>query len=256
MPKIYRGTSAEWVNQYLAKTNPKSFDPTGGGEFGAGCYFWLEDKYAAFMSAVQYNAGERDWGVLMIEFSKTNIQALARREAGYGSRVLEFPHNGPRMFEEMGTQGPGSFVVPKDYSHLAVEKGQQATHTPKKTGLPPARSFGHMQSEDFRKINADPDKYGIDGKKNELVWQYDLIIGLCAADYSDTKLVQMKFSNHGMTFLNNMVQCVRTKVITGKKITKNWQTASGWKMADREKLWKLYVEGKTEPIDIDKQISK
>lgn len=250
MAKIYRGTSAEWAEQYVKTTQPKSFEATGSGEFGIGCYFWLDDLPAAIMSAVQYNGKERDWGVIQLEFDDTALHALARREAGYGSRVLEFKHSRTSPFDAMGVK-PGNYVVPPDYSHLATKPTEQALHQPKIATPPPQGSYGKMQSEQFRKINADPKKYGLDGKELELIWQYDLIIGKCAADYSDDMLVQMKFANHGMSFINDRALCTRTKLMTGKKIAKAWKPVEAWKMASRQTLFGRYFEGKSSPIDLD-----
>jgi hypothetical protein len=250
MTKIYRGTSAEWVEQYIKGTGTKAFDPTGSGEFGVGCYFWLDDPAAAFMSAVQYNGNERDWGVLEVEFDETALQQLASRDAGYGSRVLEFKHDRASPF---GDNKPGNFVVPKDHSHLAVNRTDQATHLPAKATAPHPGAFGKMQSQQFRAINAAPEKFGLDGEKNVLVWQYDLIIGLCAADYQDHALVQMKFANHGMTFINNLTLCTRRKIVTGKKITKAWSKVSSWKMRDRHDLYAKYCTGKT-TVNLDAEL--
>lgn len=246
MTKIYRGTSASWVDEYVRGRAPKMFEPNGGGEFGAGCYFWLEDLPAAIMTALQYNANERDWGVVELEYQDTDLQRLGRREAGYGSRVLEFKHERQSSFVDK----PGNFVVPKDYSHIAPNRADQGTHTPAKTTPPPPGSFGKMQSEQFRAINAAPAKYGLDGTKNSLVWQYDLVIGLCAADYTEKQLVQMKFANHGMTFINDVALCPRKKIITGKKVVKAWKKIEAWKMADRKKLFEQYFKDE-DKVDLD-----
>lgn len=247
MTKIYRGTSKEWVDAYVSGVRPKAFEPTGGGEFGAGSYFWLEDLEAAILSALQYNAKDRDWGVVEVEYRDEDIRRLAERRQGYGSRVLEFKHSRSSCFTRLAS----NFVVPREYSHLAtIDENQDTKVAPAKSERPQAGSYGKMQSEQFRNINASPTKYGIDGEKNSVVWQYDLVVGLCAADYSDTHLVQMKFANHGMTFLNDPERCTRKEIITGKRVVKAWKKVEAWKMAKRKTLYAQYFEGKDE-VDLD-----
>lgn len=248
MGRIYRGTSKEWVDRYVA-ASPMTFEPTGGGEFGAGCYFWQDDLPAAIMSALQYNGRERDWGVVEVEFEDKELGALATRAEGYGSRVLEFKHDRPSYF---GRQA-GAFVVPREYSHLALDPEQQDGYLPQRTTPPPLRTYGLMQSEQFRNINASPEKYGIDGIRNGVVWQYDLIVGKCAADYSDAYLVQMKFANHGMTFLNNTAMCRRRRVITGKRLTTAWTKVQAWRMQDRDKLYEQYFHAVTD-LDLNARL--
>ncbi len=254
---LYRGTSLEKAVN-LTKTGPQraNFQSTGDGEFGNGCYFWLDDKAAAFLSAVQYAGVEKDWAVISVELDDAALLNQMVPPAEFGPKVLEFEHARESPFKASSSQGrrlSSNFVTPWDYSHYQKpgETSEDASLRAKNP-KPAEGSFGKMDSEAFRNINADPKSYKLEDKKNQLAWQYELIIGLCAADYAEKALVQVKAANGGLTYIN--VRGTRAIVLKGTKITKKVQNVNNWKMKDRDKLWELYVEGKPQPINLDDAI--
>jgi hypothetical protein len=256
---LHRGCSLARAQKQTKKQQPEGFISNGNGEFGAGCYFWLDDLPAAVMSAVQYAAPHGAWAVIQLEFDEAHFRQAMTPPDGMAPKVLEFNHGRTSIF---GPPGPGenkqklttSYVVPWDYSYVPKpgETAAAAESRVEQGPKPPQGTFGKMTAEEFRKRNADPEKYGLTGDKNMLAWQHAFIVGGCAADYSDPTLVQVKVANEGLTYLNDTRNVSRTVVVTGKQIKKVLTKIQQWKMSDRVKFYETYVKGKPD-VDLDKE---
>jgi hypothetical protein len=282
MVVLYRGTKLSKANTLLATGNQRTnFNAGGNGEFGNGCYLWLADKKAAFISAVQLvgakptEGGGGDWAVVSVTLDDDALRQAMVVDQSRGPRVLEFLHGLPSPFKDdqgqprkdsHGRAYATNYVVPWQYSHTPQGNETAAAADTRATGnltnlqnLPPKENraalaaIGRMDTQSFRKINADPVYYAVQGQSNVLDWQYDMIIGLCAVDYEDKNLVQVKLAHFGLTHVNN--SGTRAIVLTGKQVVTARQKVLNWKFATRDHLWELYAEGRTSLIKLDDLIT-
>jgi hypothetical protein len=216
--KIYYGTDKVSAQEYVGST--KEFAATSRGEFGVGKYFWYEDLPAAIMTAVQYEGNASDWAVLRLTFDNFE-QRLTTATGGQIRRVIEFGDHSP--------------VLPNRIR--AMVRPPNAN----KQGKIDLNSIAaHAHSRAFREINAKPSDYQITANDNEIAWRYNLIIGLCAAAYEDSSLIQMKFANDGIKCLNDRDHVERKVVITGKQLSRCWRIVQSWKLAARQAIYDKY----------------
>ncbi|WP_293112762.1 DUF4157 domain-containing protein [Moorena sp. SIO4G3] len=201
---FHRGTSLQQAEAIY--NNRQNIQPTGSGEFGTGIYFWVNDPDAALISALQYQASERDWAVL--EFSVPDqvyaqyMQQSAQLNQQQGVQAEQWIKFPPTEQTETGSAHP--FIVPNEWVN------NKTYDQPGNPAAPYSQIPRKMTAKEFRDINANPASYGLQGQKNNYRWnRYPSITGPSAADYKDSTLNQVRFLGTGIAMLQDPQVTVR-----------------------------------------------
>jgi hypothetical protein len=188
---------------------------------------------------------------------------------GYGPRIVDFTRQGPKRIDTLhdvvgenvelddvvvlnrGSRLTTNFIVPPSWSELPSDiphgggsnDSLWEAQTRGDALKDRIRVFGKMNASDFRRLNQNYAELGLgNDPSNKVSWQYDMVLGRSAAAEDDQTLIQVKFANRGLTFLNNSAIVTRTILVRGKKISAKWKNIESWKMNSRQKLYKLYLE--------------
>jgi hypothetical protein len=215
---LYRGLSRSRGDAIVDGTD--RIAATSNGEFGNGSYYWINDKAAAVLSAVQYYGQDPGgWAVLEIDVGdrvKTDIVRGA---------ILNF--RAPRK------NRPADHSTATTVQPVSVPQFDNAT-------------VGMTFSE-FREVNADPAGHGLAGTKNQLTWpNYQVIAGPTAAAPNEVNLTQVKFSGQSLDILNGGPKRV---VHYGPQLSgTTYSRVRSWRLEDRRSIYLKYCEGKAEVV--------
>jgi hypothetical protein len=237
--KIYYGTDGDGATTYVNRDG--KFQATSNGEFGVGKYFWHENLPAAIITAVQYEGrAPSGWAVVEIEFD--DFHEALRSAVGVGKQGGRL-----KYVLELCNGSEPAIVQARNKNTVSTASGG--------TDIPFSRQSRHP-SEAFRQINANPEDYGVPGEKNAISWKYNLIVGRCAAAYTDPTLIQFKFANDGIKVLNGPAG---TRRIAIRGVTLNEQAAGvvgQWTQdkPNRNRLYNLYFKDKTE-VDLNQALN-
>ncbi|MEU7164041.1 DUF4157 domain-containing protein [Streptomyces morookaense] len=256
--KFYRGVSDADADALVARRGDGGagstvregrLHPSGSGEFGKGVYFWEEDRNAALVTALQYQARERAWAVVEYDVPDELVRRTAADDRAAGREWLSFPHDAQtppskNAFVAMQTD------VPRPYEEFTAEDLAQGRHphplvrhpveggawTAKKDGTPVTSA--PMNVKQFYNVNSDPRKYGLDGlPADNIEWSnHPVATGMSAADYSGDAPRQARFLGSGIDMLNLTGEGIRiTKVLHGVQATNHSQITwvRGLGMKDR-----------------------
>lgn len=242
--KFYRGVSDADADALVARrgdggagstVHDGGLQPTGSGEFGKGVYFWEEDRDAALVTALQYQAPERAWAVVEYDVPDELVRRTAADDRAAGKDWLSFPHDAetrpakdafvamqtdvPRPYEEFTGEDVAQGRHPHPLVRHPVEGGAWAT---KKDGTPVTSA--PMNVKQFYDINRDPKghgkKFGLGGlPADNIEWtNHPVVTGMSAADYSLGAPRQARFLGSGIDMLNRGRDIRIAKVLHGVQV--------------------------------------
>ncbi|MEV0374857.1 DUF4157 domain-containing protein [Streptomyces sp. NPDC050636] len=238
--KFYRGVSDADAGALVARRGsggPGStvrdggLQPTGSGEFGKGVYFWEEDRNAALVTALQYQAPERAWAVVEYDVPDELVRRTATDDRATGKDWLSFPQDAqtpptkdafvamqtevPRPYEEFAEEDLARGRHPHPLVRHPVEGGAWTT---KKDGTP--ITSAPMNVKQFYNVNSDPKKYGLgELPADNIEWtNHPVITGMSAADYSLDAPRQARFLGSGIDMLNRGEGVRITKILHGVQV--------------------------------------
>ncbi|WP_414170198.1 DUF4157 domain-containing protein [Streptoverticillium reticulum] len=240
--RFYRGTSDADADALVARrgsggpsVHEGRLQPTGSGEFGKGVYFWEEDRDAALVTALRYQAPDRAWAVVEYDVPDELVSRTAKEDRAAGKDWLSFPHDAetrpskdafvamqtevPRPYEEFTAEDLAQGRHPHPLVRHPVEGGAWAT---KKDGT--VVTSAPMNVKQFYDINSDPKKHGekfglADQPADNIEWtNHPVVTGMSAADYSPGAPRQARFLGSGIDMLNHGRNITITKVLHGVQV--------------------------------------
>nr|WP_229891201.1 DUF4157 domain-containing protein [Streptomyces mashuensis] len=207
-------------------------EPTGGGEFGKGVYFWEEDREAALLSALQYQAQFRNWAVVAYDVPDELLRQKAAEARAGGQDWVSFPDDAdtrPSEYVPMRTDEPRPYenfteeqIAAGRHPHPLIEHPVAGGAWGRKKDGTPVTAVA-MNVQWFRQANSDPERRGLPGMPPDgIEWtKYPFVAGMSVADYSKNGPRQARFLGAGIDLLNHGEGVTITKVLRGKQATQN-----------------------------------